>query len=244
MVLATCGPELTVNMRYKPTGKSKRTLSAIHIGGPRDKTGIAGPYPYYISALVWYLFERAFREYKIDKKYKTYISHLYLITKFCVGEFSPSSLTSSKRLDKYCEKFLLFLNYESFNSRINDIIATFVETENIWTQTKSRHGIKDSKDFTDLLINQSRKRFITKELEKEQEEAEHKKEYEGTILRILKKNGLWFGFIDRGYDFENVYFDSRGYDGEKEDLLPGTKLIFEIGQGERGLFAKNVELAN
>jgi hypothetical protein len=34
-------------MRYKPTEKPKRTLSAIHIGNPRAKTGIAADFPLY-----------------------------------------------------------------------------------------------------------------------------------------------------------------------------------------------------
>lgn len=202
------------------------------------------PYPYYICALVWYLFERAFREYKIDKRYKTYVAHLFLITKFCVGEFPPANLSPSKRLDAYCKKFLELLRFENFKSRINSIIDTFDEAERNWTQSRSRHAIKDNKDFTELLIRQSRRRFITKDEEPREEEIVSTEKYEGTVLRIIQKHGLWFGFIDRGIDFENVYFDSRGYDGDEEDLFPGTRLVFEIGKSDRGYFAKNVDIAD
>jgi cold shock CspA family protein len=60
------------------------------------------------------------------------------------------------------------------------------------------------------------------------------------VLRIVWRHGLWFGFITRGTELENVYVDSRGYRGDPEDLTPERHVRFEIAKGERGLFARNV----
>lgn len=67
---------------------------------------------------------------------------------------------------------------------------------------------------------------------------------EGEILRIIWRNGVWFGFIKRGFEYQNVYFDSRGYRGEPRELIPNRKVRFEIAAGDRGSFAKNVTLCD
>ena len=64
----------------------------------------------------------------------------------------------------------------------------------------------------------------------------------GTILKIVPKFPKWFGFISRGSQYDNVYFDSRGYKGEVRELIPNREVRFEMVIGDKGPFAKNLEI--
>ena len=198
------------------------------------------PYPYYICALIWYMFEK-YKE-KIDK-YKTYKSHLYLIFKISVGEFSPK-LTDSKKMNGYCDKLLQILKEDQFAERLKQVLSIFDATENLWVRDgKSPYGIKDNKDFTDLLLKQAREYFIQGQVLAD--EVDDKVIHQGTVLRIICKQDYWFGFIKLGNQYEdNAYFDSRDYQGDIKDLSPNTPVQFEIGKNDRGYFAINVQLIN
>lgn len=198
------------------------------------------PYPYYICALTWYMFEKYFREERIDRKYRTYKAHLYLIFKYSIGEFSPQ-LTQSKKMDIYCEKILKSLQKNSFDMQILKVLEAFDSIQKLWLElNKSPHGIKDNKEFTDLLIENSRKYFIQNQPPINEKDAVTV--YEGSILRIIPKKSHWFGFIERGYQYENVYFDNRVYKGDISKLLPKTRVKFEIGDDKKPSFATKVEL--
>lgn len=197
------------------------------------------PYPYYICALTWYMFEKYFREDLIDSGYKTYKSHLYLIFKYSVGEFPPK-LIKSKALDSYCDKLLHLLSDDHFEKQVKSVLHEFDLTQQVWTQSKSRFGIKDNKEFTELLIKQSREYFMNAQVPVKEEENQIV--YQGKILRINWNGTTWFGFIKRGGQYDNLYFNNRSYRGEARDLLPDLKVEFEIGHGVKGDYAKNVVL--
>jgi len=103
-------------------------------------------------------------------------------------------------------------------------------------------GIKDNREFTDLLLQQARQRFAKVSVPKTRDDERNT--CEGTVLRIVWKHGLWFGFIKRESALENVYFDSRGYDGAPEALTPESRVRFEISRSDRGLYARHVTLAD
>lgn len=198
------------------------------------------PYPYYVCALTWYMFEKYFREERINVKYRTFRSHLYLIFRYSLGEYPPR-LSKSKALDSYCEKLLHILKEPQFENQVREVLNVFDITYRLWTQDRSRHAIKDNKDFTDLLIRQSRERFVKSQVStSEISEDETKTIYQGKILRVIWNHGIWFGFIKRGWQYENVYFDSRGYQGEPRELIPDREVRFNIVHGDRGDFARNV----
>jgi cold shock CspA family protein len=186
------------------------------------------------------MFEKYFREEQIDKKYKTYRAHLYLIFRYSLGEYPPT-FTRSRALESYCDRLLGTLKEPLFGQRVRTVLEVFDETYQVWTQNRSRFSIKDNKDFTELLINQARKRFL-KSQPPQQEET--KEACAGEILRIISRNGVWFGWIRRGMQHENVYFDSRGYRGEPGELIPNRKVSFEIGRNDKGSYAKNVVLTS
>jgi cold shock CspA family protein len=197
------------------------------------------PYPYYVCALTWYMFEKYFREERIDGKYKTYRAHLYLIFRLSIGKPLPRP-TKSKALDAYCDLLVHYLSEPEFEAQVGRVLEVFDKTQRLWTQHKSRFGIKDNREFTDLLITEANKHFQIGEFEIAQDEQEGPSVLEGNILRIIFRHGLWFGFIRRGLQYENVYFDSRGYSGELRDLLPNTRVTFELGCGIKGDFARNI----
>lgn len=195
-------------------------------------------FPYYVCALTWYMFEKYFREGKIPSNLRTYRSHLYLTFKNSIGEFQPP-LVQSKRVETYCRKLVEALKVPAFDRKLKEVLDVFDGCLRIWTkdQSRSRHGIKDNKDFTELLLSESRKRFIQGS---ELVPVEDYPTYSGNILRVIFRDGVWFGFIDRGYQYDNVYFDSRGFRGDVRDLLPGLPVSFELCDGDRGPFGRNV----
>ena len=200
------------------------------------------PYPYYICALTSYMFEKYFRLNKIPQYYKTYKAHLYLIFKYALGEFSPK-LVKSRALDVYFGKFIQALTEPLFDTKLQATLALFDDTQSVWLkQGGSRFAIKDTQEFTQLLVKQARDRFISKKTPviKDEDNAI----YEGTILNIFSRNNVWFGFIERGSYQENVYFDSRAYEEDPAKLLPRTKVRYEMGSGARGNFALSVQLVD
>jgi cold shock CspA family protein len=200
------------------------------------------PAPYFACGIAWYMFEKYLRDEVIDKKYRTYKAHLLLVLRYAVGMPLPR-LTKSRALDSFCEKLLALLEEPRFGERIRDVFKVFDKALAAWiAQGGSRFGIKDNEKFTELLIDQTRQTFFAPESQPIRED--NKEVSEGRVLRIVRRNGLWFGFINRGAELENVYIDSRGYRGDPEDLIPERQVRFEIGKGDRGLFARNVVLVD
>jgi hypothetical protein len=124
---------------------------------------------------------------------------------------------------------------------VRAVLGVFDDTYLLWTQKGgSRFGIKDNKEFTELLLQQAARKFTQIQASTDQDDG--KEMCDGEILRVIWRNGVWFGFIKHGVDYENVYFDSRGYHGEARDLIPNRRLRFEIATSTKGQFAKNVIL--
>ena len=148
----------------------------------------------------------------------------------------------SRALDAYCEKLLGMLEEPQFEHAVRAVLNVFDGAEQLWKKGGgSPFGIKDNKDFTDLLIKHSREHF-SKEIESAapKPSEEDRDTCVGEVLRIVWRHGVWFGFVKRGMEFENVYFDSRGFHGDPNELLPGTPVRLEVARSDRGLFAKSV----
>lgn len=198
------------------------------------------PAPYFVCAQAWYMFEKYFREDGIDRKYRPYKAHLLLIFRYSVGQPVPK-LVKSKALDTYCEKILALLDPPRFASQVQAVLGAFDRVERLWKERGgSPHGIKDNKEFTDLLIHQVGEQFFKSTTGKPKNEERDTSR--GEVLRIVWRHGVWFGFIKRGPGLENVYFDSRGFDGNPEDLVPGSRVRAVLAQSDRGIFARSVVL--
>jgi cold shock CspA family protein len=196
------------------------------------------PAPYFVCAQAWYKFEKYFREGGIDRKYRPYKAHLLLIFRYSLGQPVPK-LVKSKTLEVYCDNLLALLDEARFVDLLAVVLDAFDRVEHLWRQRGgSQYGIKDNREFTDLLTQQVREQFSTCVTGKA-EDAERDVS-RGVVLRIVWRHGVWFGFIKRGADLENVYFDSRGFRGDPDDLAPGTRVKLVVAKGERGVFARSV----
>src|SRR6266542_3363667 len=101
-----------------------------------------------------------FREEKFEKNYITYKAHLYLLFKYSLGEFPPK-LIKSKAIETYCGKLLNLLEESNFEIQVRKILPIFNSAFKTWLDRgRSRFGVKDNKEFTDLLIDQARKNFM------------------------------------------------------------------------------------
>ena len=165
-----------------------------------------------------------------------------------IGEFPPK-LTKQKSIEDFCKKLIEILQEDKFTERLEKVLEIFYITQTSWVgQGKSRYGMKDREEFTDLLLRVAREKFIQTQVV-EQEEDEDNIIYEGTILKIIHKDdGSWFGFIkhvNRDEDEGNVYFDNRSYKGNIRDLSPNTTYVrFERGRNQRGYYAIDVQRTN
>ena len=64
----------------------------------------------------------------------------------------PPKLIKSRILDSYCEKILAILKEPQFGQQMKAVLALLDKTHKLWTQKGgSRFGIKDNREFTDLL---------------------------------------------------------------------------------------------
>jgi len=205
------------------------------------------PYPYYIAALTWYMFDKYFRDEKIDRKYGLFRGHFYLIFKYSIGQYSPTSfsLDNSRKSEGYFRKLLEALKEPAFGNQVDRIIRIFEDTKSIWIndKDKSKDGIADVANFSKLLREQCRKTFIGNQKEPEQDKIS--KRFEGTIMRMtVNRYGLPIGFIKCDHFENNLYFDSRDYDGEIKKLSENQKVSFEPIDNEGKKKAIGVRLIN
>ncbi|MFH1009176.1 MAG: AIPR family protein [Candidatus Latescibacterota bacterium] len=201
------------------------------------------PALYYACALTWYMFERYFREELIDSKYKAFKSHLYFIFRNGAGSLPPTFKVGSKAVRSYCEKLTQLLSVQYFDEQLQNTLAIFDDAQETWlSRGKSHHGIKDNKEFTDLLIEIIRPTITQHKVVKDVEEKPTV--YEGRVINIIWRDGKWFGFIKRGNYEDNLYFDSRGHKGDPSKLTYYTQVRYEIGHNQQGDMAINVELVD
>jgi HPt (histidine-containing phosphotransfer) domain-containing protein/cold shock CspA family protein len=211
------------------------------------------PYPYYISALIWYKFEDAFRRSVVSngKSLRPYIAHLYYIFSFTTGQFPLNSKATVQALEKYCEKLEHLLLSDNFDEVFKKVEETFNRCKSEWINSGgNKFAIKDNKDFTKLTTEIAREIFVNKTIKLEDKALCVLKEDQwlvGEILSVKFNTNNWFAFIKTDEYDENVYFDHRNYKGQERNLVPGKKVRFLIDSKKEGnetlYFATKVEFA-
>ncbi|NIF38537.1 AIPR family protein [Enterobacter sp. Tr-810] len=199
------------------------------------------PTIYYCCALIWYMFEKGTRDNKIPSKLRTYKHHLYYIFSKLCGP-SPSNLDKSKNVTKYCNNLLNGLTNKNFPALLEKTIEIFDYSQKKWEEFgKSAYGIKDNKEFTDLVSNIIVELTQVRE-EKVDEEYKNEDKYEGKIVNIIKRKDHWFGFIKLEEFQDNIYFDNRGTDYSLTSLSPGVNIICEVEKGVSKPYATNITM--
>lgn len=180
---------------------------------------------YYLATYIWHTFEYIFRNNVENiKKYKTYKAFFYYIYIMSFGEYPP---TKGNAIDGYCEKIIKDLDSDMFQKRIPEYIEIFKSAIEEWVNKgKSSYGIKDNKDFTNLLNDFiSKKYFKGKELRPIEDNPPHI----GKLLSFkMLENNKWFAFIKRGGNQSNIYFNEKAYKGEVRKLIPGVTLTYSL----------------
>lgn len=205
------------------------------------------PYAYYISSLIWYRFEDAFRRKVLKSSDRTYLAHYYYIVMFMTGKYPLSIESKTEALVKYCESLEKLLDAGQFDDTIKKVKSTFSRCEKEWTSKgKSPNGMKDTKEFTDELTRICREVFVNKTIIiDDQTNLISKKWYYGKILSYINKT-KWFAFIKSSSFEDNVYFDVRGYEGDVRRLIPNQECKFQVAlkkyHGEKVFYADKVEL--
>ena len=230
--------EAVLLQKYAPKERNREIYNPSH-----------SPYPYYISALIWYKFEDAFRRSIVlnSKNLRPYIAHLYYIFSFTTGQYPLHVESTAQGLEKYCEKLESLLLSDGFDEVVKKIEIVFNRCKSEWINSgKSKFAIKDNKEFTELSTKIARDVFVNKTVKLEDKAPISKMNQWsfGVILSVKFKNS-WFAFIKTDECEGNVYFDHKSYKGQIQHLVPGKKVRFLIDSKREGsetlYFASKVE---
>ena len=183
------------------------------------------PIIYYACASLWYYFEKAFRDGIIDKRFKTYKAHLYLI--FRILACGQPAARIGNKMEAYCNKLIDVLKKPETKKVLEDTVVFFEDLTREWTKTGgSKFGIKDSKAFEDLMINSLSERMGGKSSTKTKDEVEDERE-NGVIINLVYFNDdRWYAFVKPEDEGENLYFDKRNYTGEVRRIIVGESVSF------------------
>lgn len=197
-------------------------------------------YPYYTAAATWFLFEKYIYRPEF-KQYDIYKHHLYLIYLCSFGESVPK-LSKGHKIETFCKKIMQSFSEQNNSDRIRGTFSTFDKIRETWVkQGGSKHGIKDNKLFTDLILAQTPKvndRAVD-------QEGPTESRFQGKILRVsTNPDGRWYSFINCKDLDQNIYFDSRSYKGSMANLTPRQEVAFTVlpGSGDK-LRASEVVIA-
>ena len=182
------------------------------------------PIVYYACASLWYYFEKAFREGIIEKRYKTYKAHLYLIFRELVCG-RPSTLLGNKT-EPYCNKLIEALKNPETTKKLDQTVEFFDILNREWIKTGgSKFGVKDSKAFTDLLVKRLREKTGDKTAPHTAGPVEEREN--GTVINLVYRNDEhWYAFVKPEDEGENLYFDKRNYTGEIRRIITGEQVTF------------------
>lgn len=180
--------------------------------------------PYFTAALSFYNLERCFRNGHLTKNVQPYKAHLLLMFRESIAGFVPS-LSRERPIDEHSQKILNFLkNKEETIKRFKELEEIFNESGKYWVNSlhKSQFRMKDQEEFSDVLLELTRKKYKI-----ELPRKETTTQLIGKIIKTsIDRNGNRFGFIMRHPT--NVFFHSS----QNKDLsfieLEGKYVTYEI----------------
>lgn len=179
--------------------------------------------PYFVSAYTWYMFEEFFRVQKIPRKYKVYRAHLYLLFRLSLNKELPSFDVGGD-IEGYCEEVMRILTSSQFEEYTDLVVKIFDQAMTIWTTNGgSAYGIKDRKEFTELLLLVAGNRFKGTASTKPLTEWQY-----GTIIHFAMRERSWIGILKPERGGKSITFGERGFDGEVRKIVPGVRVRYKL----------------
>lgn len=196
--------------------------------------------PYFTSSLAFYKIEKLFRKQKLTKEYYTFKYHLLMIFRELIAGASPS-LNNEQIADEHSSLVLRVLKDDNRTFEyFNESIGVFEKARELWAKDLKRniHGIKDNKEFTDLLIKILRDtNTVSTDLVDDPDYI-----YRGRIVKIIKDRfGKYCGFIERRPD--NIFFHSSSAKGLDLFNAEGKVVSYKVSTNPKSgqLLAIDVE---
>jgi len=188
---------------------------------------------YFTASLAFYKLEKYFRQNKIDKSYYTYKHHILMIFRELIGGPVPN-VNADNNIEKYCDKILSVLkNDKETLNEFKEAIKVFDDTKEEWINKlhKDKYGIKDVKEFTELLLKKIKKEDTYKAVFIDDNEYT----YSGEIVNILKDNsGQRYGFIS--HEPRDIFFhqnQSKSLDLSDNSII-GHTVYYKITENRFG----------
>lgn len=196
--------------------------------------------PYFTSCLAFYKLEKLFRKGKLNRDYYSFKYHLLMIFRELIGGASPN-INNERIVDEHSQLVLKVLkNDQTSLEYYNKSIALFDSTRKEWSDVlkKNYHGVKDNKEFTDLLIQKLRNtNQPTTDLAEDPDFI-----YKGKIIKIIKdRYGKYCGFIERKPN--NIFFHSSSAKGLNLFNSEGELVSYKVSTNPKSgqLLAVEVE---
>lgn len=183
----------------------KHELKLLELFDGKVFTDQHSKYPYFTAALTFFKLESLYREEIIEKgKFRNFNMHLIMVFRELVGGDIPD-INDTLKIEVYCKKILAVLkNAEAMKNYFKEAVHLFQDARNAWVKRgMSYDGVKDVKDFTELLLQFAKKdeKFILQDSVQDI--------YYGKIMRVgLDKHGYLYGFI-RENSGDAIFFHSK-----------------------------------
>lgn len=179
--------------------------------------------PYFVCAYTWYRFEDLFKQQKIQQKYKTYKAHLFLLFRLSANMALPN-FDAGEDIERYCEGLMEILTGEDFAQHVDSIIKSLEQAMSIWIANGgSAYGMKDRKDFTELVLLVARNRYKATTSVNDTSLWQY-----GIIRRFAMRESSWIGIIKPDKGGKNITFGPRGFNGEVRHIVPGSRVRYQV----------------
>jgi hypothetical protein len=143
-----------------------------------------------------------------------------------------------KTIESYCRTLIEAMKKSETETILKKTVEFYDSLTQEWIKKgRSKYGVKDSKEFTELLIMRLREmdggktRIANKELLYDDERES------GVLINVVYCKKGWYAFIKPKTGDENLYFDNRNYNGDVKHLNVGMSATFV----RRKRFIKDVE---
>ena len=181
--------------------------------------------PYYTSSLAFFYLERMFRDAMLANEVRSFKPHLLMMFREASAGCTPP--VHGPKIDDYCTAVLRNLvSFTQAKDVFTKVTEIFHRSKDIWIidKKRSRDGMKDVAEFTELLLEEVRRTF---HIQCTEVTAETSTVYQSSVLSTLKdKNGKSYGFIRKSPD--NIFFHSAQNPGLDFNGLRGKAVEYSI----------------